>query len=67
MTICAELRVNALALSDLFPKPNLELGAFGNEDLNIYNNFLSIKKESMDRVEWWPMLYENHGTGHINI
>ena len=60
--LLAELRPDAIAITDMFPIANRMLGPFGNEDLQGYDRFLNhvySQKGVRERADWGQIVYKN--------
>ena len=60
--LLAELRPDAIAITDIFPLANRMLGPFGNEDMQGYDRFLNhvySQKGVRERADWWQIVYKN--------
>lgn len=61
--LCGDLRNEIVQLTHLLPIPNRWMGAFGNQDLQIYDRFIQhymATPGSTERPSWWKKLYQNN-------
>jgi acyl-CoA oxidase len=61
--LCEDLRNEIVQITELLPVANIYSGAFGNQDLQIYDRFIQhymATPGSTERPSWWKKIYQNN-------